>query len=33
MLCDLDIVDQGTETLAALADELRRSLHLHCWWD
>lgn len=28
-----DIVEQGTETVAALADELRRSLHLYCWWD
>ena len=28
-----DIVDQGTETIAALVDELRRSRHLYCWWD
>ena len=28
-----DIVDQGTGTVAALEDELRRSLHLYCWWD
>jgi len=28
-----DIVDQGTETVAALADELRQSLRLYCCWD
>lgn len=28
-----DMVEQGTETVAALEDELRRSLHLYCWWD
>jgi Domain of unknown function (DUF4253) len=28
-----DIVDQGTETISALVDELRRSRHLYCWWD
>jgi hypothetical protein len=28
-----DIVDQGTETVAALADELRRTRTLFCWWD
>lgn len=28
-----DIVERGTGTVAALEDELRRSLHLYCWWD
>ena len=28
-----DIVDRGTETVAALASELRRSRTLYCWWD
>lgn len=28
-----DIVDQGTETMTALVDELRRSRQLYCWWD
>jgi hypothetical protein len=28
-----DIVDQGTETVSALASELRRSRTLYCWWD
>lgn len=28
-----DIVEQGTETVGELEDELRRSLHLYCWWD
>lgn len=28
-----DIVDQGTETVAALATELRQSKRLYCWWD
>jgi len=28
-----DIVDQGTETVDALARELRESKQLYCWWD
>jgi len=28
-----DIVDQGTETVAALARELVESQRLYCWWD
>lgn len=28
-----DVVDQGTETVEALARELRRSRSLYCWWD
>jgi hypothetical protein len=28
-----DIVWQGTDTVAALADELRASQTLYCWWD
>jgi hypothetical protein len=28
-----DIVDQGTNTVAALADEMRRTNVLFCWWD
>lgn len=28
-----DVVDQGTETVAALAAEMRRSESLYCWWD
>jgi Domain of unknown function (DUF4253) len=28
-----DIVDQGTETVDALARELRESRQLYCWWD
>lgn len=28
-----DIVDQGTNTVQALADELRRTKLLYCWWD
>lgn len=28
-----DIVDQGTETVAALAQELEESQALYCWWD
>jgi hypothetical protein len=26
-------LDQGTETVAALEDELRRSLRPYGWWD
>jgi len=26
-------VDQGTETVDALARELRESKRLYCWWD
>lgn len=28
-----DIVDQGTGTVEALADELKRTGHLYFWWD
>ncbi len=28
-----DVVDQGTGTVDALADEMRRSQTLYCWWD
>ena len=28
-----DVVDQGTETVERLADEMRRSGTLYCWWD
>ena len=28
-----DIVEQGTETVAALARELSESQRLYCWWD
>ena len=28
-----DIVEQGTETVAALARELAESQRLYCWWD
>ena len=28
-----DIVEQGTETVAALARELSQSQRLYCWWD
>ena len=28
-----DIVEQGTETIAALARELSESQRLYCWWD
>jgi uncharacterized protein DUF4253 len=28
-----DIVTQGTGTIESLAQELRRSAHLYCWWD
>lgn len=28
-----DIVDQGTNTVEALADEMRRTNTLFCWWD
>ncbi len=28
-----DVVDQGTETVEALAAEMRRSGTLYCWWD
>src|SRR2546426_7141105 len=28
-----DVVDQGTETVDALAQELRESQRLYCWWD
>jgi hypothetical protein len=28
-----DIVDQGTGSVEALAQELRRSRTLYCWWD
>ena len=28
-----DIVDQGTESVEALADEIRRSGSLYLWWD
>jgi hypothetical protein len=28
-----DIVDQGTESVEALAAEMRRSNTLYCWWD
>jgi len=28
-----DIVTQGTGTVESLAQELRRSAHLYCWWD
>ena len=28
-----DVVDQGTETVARLAEEMRRSGSLYCWWD
>ncbi|HSF18213.1 MAG TPA: DUF4253 domain-containing protein [Vicinamibacteria bacterium] len=28
-----DVVDQGTETVEALADEMRRSNVLYLWWD
>lgn len=29
----MDIVDQGVETLGALADGLRQSTHWYFWWD
>jgi hypothetical protein len=28
-----DVVDQGTETVTALADEMRRTRTLYLWWD
>ena len=28
-----DIVNQGTGSVEALAQELRRSSTLYCWWD
>jgi len=28
-----DVVNQGTETVDALARELRESKQLYCWWD
>lgn len=28
-----DVVEQGTQTVAALADEMRRSRTLYLWWD
>jgi Domain of unknown function (DUF4253) len=28
-----DVVDQGTETVSALADEMRRTRTLYLWWD
>ena len=28
-----DIVEQGTETVAALARDLLESQRLYCWWD
>jgi hypothetical protein len=28
-----DVVDQGTQTVAALADEMRRTRILYLWWD
>ena len=28
-----DVVDQGTETVDALAQELGESQRLYCWWD
>ena len=31
-LCS-DIVDQGTETVEALAEQLARTQHLFFWWD
>ena len=27
-----DVVDQGTETVGALAEEMRRTRTLYCWW-
>jgi len=28
-----DVVDQGTETVDALARDLGESQRLYCWWD